>query len=147
MTSQTAQENILNQALHDDLISRANSKLNPPLKAISYVDENSMQSGPGCLNEQAMKDKIMQYARNHQELILETETVAGRPCVVLVTPFMQRAHKELRDAGEVVFVDATSCVDHSTSVVIPILCAGPAGAVPLAVIFSSSNDEATLTKG
>ncbi|XP_050726632.1 uncharacterized protein LOC127003722 [Eriocheir sinensis] len=60
---------------------------------------------------------------------------------------MMRAHKLLQEAGEVVFVDATSCVDQVNTAVIPLLCSGPAGAVPLAVLFTSSQDEATLTKG
>ncbi|KAK4327495.1 hypothetical protein Pmani_002051 [Petrolisthes manimaculis] len=53
----------------------------------------------------------------------------------------------LREAGEMVFVDATGCVDQLNTAVIPFLCAGPAGAVPLAVLFTSSQDEVTLTKG
>lgn len=60
---------------------------------------------------------------------------------------MKRAHRQLREAREVVFVDATTCVDQLNTAVIPLLCAGPAGAVPLAVLFVSSQDEATLTKG
>lgn len=60
---------------------------------------------------------------------------------------MRGAHTTLREAGEVVFVDATGCVDQLNTSVTPFLCAGPAGAGPLAVLFASSQDEVTLTKG
>ncbi|KAG0696236.1 hypothetical protein GWK47_026625 [Chionoecetes opilio] len=59
---------------------------------------------------------------------------------------MKRIHENLREAGEVVFVDATGCVDQLNTAVIPLLCSGPVGALPLAVLFTSSLDEATLTK-
>ncbi|KAG0730309.1 hypothetical protein GWK47_028495 [Chionoecetes opilio] len=39
------------------------------------------------------------------------------------------------------------CVDQLNTAVIPLLCSGPVGALPLAVLFTSSLDEATLTKG
>ncbi|KAK4322466.1 hypothetical protein Pmani_006806 [Petrolisthes manimaculis] len=50
----------------------------------------------------------------------------------------------LREAGEVVFMDATGCVDQLNTAVIPFLCAGPAGPVPQAVLFTFSQDEGLL---
>lgn len=67
--------------------------------------------------------------------------------IVLVTPFMMRVHKELKESGEVAFVDATSCVDSLKTGVIPFICAGPGGAAPLVILFASSQDAATLQKG
>ena len=33
-------------------------------------------------------------------------------CIVLITPFMRRAHKHLRESGEIVFVDTISNYDR-----------------------------------
>ena len=101
----------------------------------------------GGLNSPSMYEALRQYGEDHSQVILKTEHDVDHFCVALITPFMKRAHKHLREAGEVVSVDATSCVDQLNTAVIPLLCAGPAGAVPLVVIFISSQDEATLTRG
>ncbi|KAK4316526.1 hypothetical protein Pmani_012302 [Petrolisthes manimaculis] len=53
----------------------------------------------------------------------------------------------LREAGEIVFVDGTTCIDQLNTSLIPFLCAGPAGAAPLALLFTSSVDEVSLKKG
>ena len=59
---------------------------------------------------------------------------------------MKRAHA-LREAGEVVFADATASVDRLNTATVPLLCSGPADALPLGVVFTSSQDEAHLTTG
>lgn len=91
-------------------------------------------------------EPIEKYEKDNPQATLKTEH-DDRFCVVLITPFMRRAHKQLREGEEVVVVDATGCVDQLNTSVIPLICAVPAGAVPLAVLFTSSQDEATLTKG
>ena len=58
---------------------------------------------------------------------------------------MKKAHRHLREAGEIVFIDATGCVNQLNTSVIPFISAGPAGAVPLVMLFKSSQVEATLT--
>lgn len=65
----------------------------------------------------------------------------------MITPFTKIINQSLKEAAEVVFVDATGCVDELDTAVIPILCSGPAGAVRFAVLFTSSLDEAALAKG
>ncbi|KAK8385057.1 hypothetical protein O3P69_012089 [Scylla paramamosain] len=144
---QAAQHYLMKNNLHEDLVSQANSAINPSLRAIRYVHDKFMHAEHGGVNDKPVMDSILDYARNHPELILKIEMLDRRLCAVLVTSFMQRVHQELREAGEVVFVDASSFVDQSSSVVIPMLCAGPAGAALLAVIFTTSQDEAILTKG
>lgn len=44
-------------------------------------------------------------------------------------------------------MDATGCIDQLNTSLIPFLCAGPAGAAPLALLFTSSIDEVALKKG
>ena len=65
--------------------------------------------------------------------------------MVLVTVFMLKVQQKFREAGEVVLVDTTSHLDQLSTTVTPILCSGPAGALPLGVIFTSSQDEESYT--
>lgn len=143
---QAYRHHLLKMDLTEDLYDQANKSINPSPKSIEYMWTAWRQSEHGGLNTPSMFDAIKKYA-DHPELILESRYANDKFSVVLVTPFMMRAHRQLKEAGEVVFVDATSCVDQLNTAVIPFLCAGPAGAVPLAVVFTSSQDEATLTEG
>lgn len=148
MTSgQAYRHHLLKMDLTDDLYDQANKSIYPSPKSVEYMWTAWRQSEHGGLNNPSMFDAIRKYAEHHPELILESSHANDKFSVVLVTPFMMRAHRQLKEAGEVVFVDATSCVDQLNTAVIPFLCAGPAGAVPLAVVFTSSQDEATLTEG
>ncbi|XP_050705451.1 uncharacterized protein LOC126990841 isoform X6 [Eriocheir sinensis] len=142
---QAYRHHLLKMDLTEDLYDQANKSINPSPKSIEYMWTAWRQSEHGGLNTPSMFDAIKKYA-DHPELILESRYANDKFSVVLVTPFMMRAHRQLKEAGEVVFVDATSCVDQLNTAVIPFLCAGPAGAVPLAVVFTSSQDEATLTE-
>ena len=61
---------------------------------------------------------------------------------------MKRVHEHLRETSEVVFADATGSVDQLNTAIIPFICTGSAGAVPLAVLFTSCQDQlVTLTRG
>ena len=44
-------------------------------------------------------------------------------------------------------MDATSNCDQQNIAVVPMLCSSPSGALPLAFLFVSNQDEATFTKG
>lgn len=45
------------------------------------------------------------------------------------------------------FVDTTYHVEQINTVLTPLLCASPVGALPLGVIFTSSQEETSYTKG
>ena len=145
--AQAYRHHLLKLDLSDDLYNQANKSTNPSPKSVEYMWTVWRQSEHGGLNTPSMFEAIRNYAEENPELILNVNHENDQFYVVLITPFMMRAHRQLKEAGEVVFVDATSCVDQLNTAVIPFLCAGPAGAVPLAVVFTSSQDEATLTKG
>ena len=53
----------------------------------------------------------------------------------------------MKESSEVIFVDAISICDQQNVAVVPMLCASPSGALPLAFMFLSNQDEATFTKG
>ncbi|XP_050703227.1 uncharacterized protein LOC126988878 [Eriocheir sinensis] len=90
---------------------------------------------------------IENYAATSKASKIEYKTDGEKFAVVLVTEFMGRIHEKCREAGEVVFVDTTSHLDQLNTAVTPFLCAGPAGALPLGVIFTSSQDEESYTAG
>lgn len=146
-TAQAHRHHVMKMNLCDDLQGQANQAMNPSPRAIAYMRNEWLKKEYGGLNKPSMYEALKKYGEDHQEITLKIEHDGDQFCVALITPFMERAHKQLKEAGEVVFVDATSCVDQLNTAVIPLLCAGPAGAVPLAVLFTSSQDEATLTKG
>lgn len=144
---QAYRHHLLKMDVSDDLHDQANKSKNPSPKCVEYMWRVWRQSEHGGLNTPSMFDAIRKYAEDHPELILKIDQENDKFSIVLATPFMMRAHRLMKETGEVVFIDATSCVDQLNTAVIPFLCAGPAGAVPLAVVFTSSQDEVTLTKG
>ncbi|KAK4302722.1 hypothetical protein Pmani_025206 [Petrolisthes manimaculis] len=146
-TAQASRHHIWKMDLCEDLSAQANHAINPSLRAISYMRQQWLKREHGGYCNLSMAEALKKYAVDNPDVTLLTETINNQLCVVLVTPFMKRVHKELREAGEVVFVDATGSVDQLNTAVFPFLCAGPAGAVPLAVLFTSAQDEETLIKG
>ncbi|KAG0717523.1 hypothetical protein GWK47_008026 [Chionoecetes opilio] len=148
MTSaQAARYHTMKLNLVDDLVGQASNAVNPTHRAIAYMRAQWLKKEHGGLNTVSMFDAIEKYSEDHPDVTLKVYRNDNQFCVALVTPFMKRIHENLREAGEVVFVDATGCVDQLNTAVIPLLCSGPVGALPLAVLFTSSLDEATLTKG
>lgn len=130
-----------------DLVGQANNAVNPTPKAIAYLRQQWLEKQHGGLNTPSMFEAIEKYSEDNPDITIKIDRSDNQFCVVLVTPCMKRVHKNVREAGEVVFVDATGCVDQLNTDVITILCSGPVAALPLAVLFTSCLDEATLTKG
>ncbi|KAG0723666.1 hypothetical protein GWK47_042248 [Chionoecetes opilio] len=148
MTSaQAARYHLMKINLIDDPASQANNAINPTNRAIAYMREQWLKKEHGGVKPFSMFEAIDTYSEDHPDVTLKVDRNGSQFCVALVTPFMKRIHENFREAGEVVFVDATGCVDQLKTAVIPLLCSGPVGALPLAVLFTSSLDEATLTKG
>lgn len=145
-TAQAHRHHLMKMDLSNDLCRQANRAVNPSPRAIEYMRSSWLKERSGR-NTPSMFELITKYGTDNPEITLTVSNHNDCFCVVVITPFMKRAHKELREAGEEVFVDVTSCVNQLNTSVIPFICAGPAGAVPLAMLFTSSQDEATLTKG
>lgn len=146
-TAQAARHHLLKMGLCNNVYSQANHGINPSSRAIAYMRDQWLKRKHDGHDNIPMLDAVNKYARDNPEVTLLTDTINGQFCIVLVTPFMRRVHMELQEAGEIVYVDAIGCVDKQKTVVVPLLCAGPVGAVPLAILFTSSKDEATLKKG
>ena len=121
---------------------------NPSVRQVAYLLEKWRNSEHGGYENAGMMAVLEKFAASRPELTIKSEAVDGaHHCIALVTPFMRRVHKEMKEAAEVVFVDATSSVDRTGSVVLPLVCASPAGALPLGVVITSSQDEQCLTTG
>lgn len=129
-----------------NLTAMANNAINPSRRAVSHLRDIWLAENHGSVGGTAMFTAIRKYAQETDSRI-EMVTDGEKFVVVLVTEFMLRIHKELREACEVVFVDTTSHVDQLNTAVTPFMCAGPAGPVPLGVVFASSQEEASYTAG
>lgn len=66
--------------------------------------------------------------------------------ILLVTPIMRRAHK-LTEASEIIFVDSTGSCDADQSVLTFVSTATKGGAVPLAVLIHSRQDQIGFENG
>ncbi|XP_064117882.1 LOW QUALITY PROTEIN: uncharacterized protein LOC135223348 [Macrobrachium nipponense] len=148
-TAMAHRHHLMKLDLVDDLRGQANKSVNPSLKSVEYMRTQWVKEQHGGLNTLSMFNAIHKYAADNPEVQIKVEHNDERFCVVLVTPFMKRVHEHLREASEVVFVDATGICrgDQLNTAIIPFICAGPAGAVPLAVLFTSCQDQVTLTRG
>lgn len=130
-----------------DLSGMASAALNPTLRAVYCMKEFWLQNHYGILGGENMFTAIKKYADAHPTSMIQYELVGNKFTVALVIEFLLRVHQEFKEAGEVVFVDTRCHLDQLSTSMTPLLCVGPAGALPLGVIFTSSQDEASYIAG
>ena len=146
--AQAARHHSMKRVAEGNWTEMARGDTNPTKRAVDYLHEIWRTTEHGGYNDRTMIEALKKYAADHPDLTIEIrEEEEGGFCVALVTPLMRRVHKEMREAGEVVFVDGTASVDRLNTAVHPLLCATPAGAAPLGMVFTSSQDESCLTAG
>ncbi|XP_050732621.1 uncharacterized protein LOC127006592 isoform X2 [Eriocheir sinensis] len=129
-----------------NLTLMANNAINPSRRAVAHLRGVWLSENLGSVDSTAMFTALRKYAQETDSRI-EMVTEGEKIVVVLVTEFMLRIHKELREASEVVLVDTRSHVDQLNMAVTPFMCNGPAGPVPLGIVFTSSQEEASYTAG
>ena len=113
MTSaQTTRYHLMKMNLSDDLAGQANNAVNPTPRPIAHMHEQWLKKEHGGLHTFSMFEATEKYSEDHPDVMLKVDRSDSQFCVALVTPFMKRIHKDLREAGEVVFVDATECADQ-----------------------------------
>ncbi|KAK3884943.1 hypothetical protein Pcinc_010786 [Petrolisthes cinctipes] len=136
------------QKLNFNLTDLANHGINPSPRSSAWIREVWLTENHGHLSGESMFSAIQKYKNNNEATRIELEVYdGGNFAIVLVTDLMMRCHQELKSSSEVVFVDTTSHMDQLNTAVTPLLCAGPVGAVPLGIIFSSSQDEISYKRG
>ena len=146
--TQAAMFHLSKLGIEDDLSSIANHSINPTQRAIQWLRDKWLAKHVGGLDHISMKECLQKYQDQNQDLVIDSDIQDnGCYCILLLTPFMKRVHERIREAGEIVFIDSTSNCDGLNTVVTPILCASPAGALPLGFLFMSSQDEMMYTKG
>ncbi|XP_043240288.1 uncharacterized protein LOC122390904 [Amphibalanus amphitrite] len=145
--SEAARHHSRKRAAEGDALEVARKDTNPTRRAVDYMLQLWKKNKHRGQNDADVIHSLKRYAAAHPELSIDMLQTVEHFCVSLVTPFMRRAHKEIREAGEVVYVDGAVSVDGLHTCVRPLLCATPAGAAPLGVIFTSAQDEACLTAG
>ena len=70
-----------------------------------------------------------------------------RDAIAIVTPIMERTHKLLPQAKEMVFMDSTSNLDTTFTTMTFLLAASPIGGLPLAVILTDGQDKKSYING
>ncbi|XP_076051614.1 uncharacterized protein LOC143031532 isoform X2 [Oratosquilla oratoria] len=136
------------EKLDFNLLDLANHGINPSNRSVAYLRDVWLKQHYD-VGGQTMFSAI----RNYAEMIKDTTKLefelydGGDFTVVLVTEFMMRVHQEFECAREAVLIDTTSHVYQQNTAVTQLLCAGPAGAAPLGIIFTSSQDERSYTRG
>lgn len=125
----------------------ASSSINPTQRAVRHLLDVWREKEHGSVGGESMFTQIKKYADTNPDTTIEVQVEGDKFAIVLVTDFMMRVHKNMREACEVVFVDTTSHVDQLNTAVTPLLCGGPSGALPLGVIFTSSQDDKSYVTG
>ncbi len=73
--------------------------------------------------------------------------ISDKPLIlVILSPLMSRAHKEIQQASEIVFCDSTASLDRFNTSVFILSTASAASGIPLAVILTSDERETTIHK-
>ena len=125
----------------------ANNSINPKHRAVTYLHDVWLKKNHGGLGGTSMQTAIQKYFETNPGSLIEMKFSETSFAIALVTPLMQRIHQGLKESAEVVFVDTSSHVDKINTVVTLLLCAGPAGALPLGLIFTSLQEQSSYIKG
>ncbi|XP_062503901.1 uncharacterized protein LOC134180732 [Corticium candelabrum] len=82
------------------------------------------------------KVKLCKRKQKHQPMVL-----------AICTPLMSRAHNNIKQAREMVFIDATSSLDRYNSSVFIMSTSTPTSGIPLGVIVTSDEQATTIHRG
>lgn len=95
----------------------------------------------------ALERQVQQYNESCKDTCAKvTASASGDAIVAICSPLMKRVHTTRR-SGELCFIDSSGCMDRENARVFVLLTHSCAGGLPLGVIFTPSEDEATIVKG
>lgn len=136
------------EKLNFNLTDQANHGINPSHRSAERIKEVWLQQRQVQLYKDNLYSVIQKYIQmNPATTRLEVEEDDEENfAIVLVTDLMMRCHQQLKTSSKVVFV-TTIHVERLNIAVTPLLCAGPIGAVPLGIIFTSTEDGITYKRG
>ena len=138
----------------------ADRSINPTAQDVYYLFRKWREERYGKESGQEMFYKlesiIKAYNDKHQadgghaflrRYISGDSTSTSQPLVLAVcTPLMARAHQLIQQSGELVYCDSTSSLDRYNCPLFTISTSCSAGGIPLAVVITSSETEATITE-
>ena len=126
----------------------ADRAIMPDYKWVYRQYEEYIQTKFGKINspeafEKAV-DKVKDYNEKHNENLCVIEQVSGETIVAVCDKLSKRVHKLLPQAGDIVYVDATSNLDRQDSKLIKFMTCSPAGGLPLGFVIVRSESEEIL---
>ena len=89
-------------------------------------------------------NKVKAYNEKHGEVLCVIEQVEDETIVAVCDQLSRRVHKLLPQAGDIVYVDATSNLDRQDSKLIKFMTCSPAGGLPLGFVITRSESETVL---
>lgn len=88
--------------------------------------------------------KVKEYNEKHGNQCCVINQIENVTIVAVCDPLSQRVHKLLPQAGDIVYVDATSNLDRQDSKLVKFMTCSPAGGLPLGFVITPSESEPVL---
>ena len=125
----------------------ADKRVNPPLTVVQSLRRKWVSEEHGGVEDFSVVEAIRKTRAGRSNDRIACEVTDRGYVAVLVTEFMLRVHEQLPSSSEVVFCDTTSHVDRTNCALTILVCASPAGGMPLGVIITSSQVKEDYVKG
>ena len=132
---------------------KANRAVMPRKRDFSYLYTQfgkDRYGGQGVMMFERLSERLQQYKKDNSEATTCYQMYEGddTPLIIaIVTPLMNRVHKEVQQSGEMVFVDATSNTEEHNLKVFLMCTNNVSGALPLGILITSDEQERTLKQG
>ena len=138
-------------------IMHADRSINPSAQDVYYLFRKWREERYGKESGQEMFEKLENIVKEYNDKYQTDgghaflqQYVSGevsQPLVLAVcTPLMARAHQIIQQSGELVYCDSTSSLDRFNCPLFTLSTSCSAGGIPLAVVITSGETEATITE-
>ena len=128
-----------------DMFSQLQSEIDSYNKSDGKAKLQIYESTSVNMSSDDDNDELKSPSRKKMKLKRKSKT---QPLILAIcTPLMHRAHQYLRQAGEMVFCDATSSLDRFNTSTFIISTSTPTSGIPLGVIIASDEQESTVHRG
>ncbi|XP_033119759.1 uncharacterized protein LOC117119058 [Anneissia japonica] len=94
-----------------------------------------------------LEAKIQQVYETNNEELAKIKRVGENVVVAICTPLMKRVHRNIKQSGELAFIDSLGGVDRHGCRIFVILTHSCAGGLPLGLLITTSETEEVITEG
>ncbi|XP_071947653.1 uncharacterized protein [Antedon mediterranea] len=95
-----------------------------------------------------LEKRVHEYnAQQNDSCAKMCTTDDNQTIIAICTPLMKRVHTKVKHSGEMIFVDSSGNCDRHNSRIFIFLTHSSAGGLPLGVVITTSESEATITTG